>query len=101
MATYNGYEVYPGQLRTRAAGYTTCGETVEAVKKTLQDRLGDGAYIGGDDYAAAFLQRYRPLLESVWTLLDRNARGLHEVRGGLDFMAATYEQANSASTLGA
>ncbi len=100
MATYNGYEVYPRQLRSRAVGYTTCGETVEAVKKTLQDRLGDGAYIGDDEYAAAFLERYRPLLESVWTLLDHSARGLHDVRSGLDLMAATYEQANAASSLG-
>lgn len=99
MVFYNGYEVYPQQLRTRATGYTSCGESVETVKKHLQEQLGDGSYIGHDKYATAFLKNYGPLLERIWTMLDQNAQGLHGVRHGLDTMATTYEQADQAGIM--
>jgi hypothetical protein len=99
MVMYNGYEVYPAQMRTRAAGFTDAGHNLEEVKTTLVAELGDGEYLGRDQYSAQFLKNYRPLLESIWKMLDDNAKGLHGVKGGLDDMATTYEKADVASTV--
>jgi hypothetical protein len=99
MTMYNGYEVYPAQLRTRSGGFTSAGHSLEEAKKTLETELGDGAYLGRDQYAVEFLKNYKPLLESIWKMLDDNAKGLHGVRWGLDQMATTYEQADEAGTI--
>jgi hypothetical protein len=94
MTTYNGYEVYPAQLRTRAVGFTAAGHAVEQIKATLEAELGGGEYLGRDQYAAQFMKNYKPLLASIWKMLDDNANGLHGVKGALDQMAATYEKAD-------
>ncbi|MDN3359704.1 hypothetical protein [Actinomadura sp. DC4] len=99
MTMYNGYLVYPAQMRTRATGFTDAGHDLEVVKKTLETDLGDGEYLGRDQYAEQFLKNYKPLLASIWKMLDDNAKGLHGVKGGLDDMATTYEQADVASTI--
>jgi|1185.fasta_scaffold96199_1 hypothetical protein len=99
MVMYNGYEVFPAQMRTRSTGFTDAGHSLEDVKKVLETELGDGEYLGRDQYAEQFLKNYKPLLESIWKMLDDNAKGLHGVKGGLDEMATTYEQADIASTV--
>jgi hypothetical protein len=99
MVMYNGFEVYPAQLRTRATGFTDAGHDLENVKKVLEAALGDGEYIGHDQYGEQFLKNYKPLLESIWQMLDDNAKGLHGVKKGLDDMATTYENADKASTV--
>jgi hypothetical protein len=99
MVMYNGYEVFPAQMRTRAGGFTDAGHDLEEVKKVLETELGDGEYLGRDQYAQQFLKNYKPLLESIWKMLDDNAKGLHGVKGGLDDMATTYERADIASTV--
>lgn len=96
---YNGYEVYPTLLRSRATGYTACGNAVEDIHKVLSEALGDGEYLGHDEYGTEFLKTYQPLLESIWKMLESNAQGLHGVKNGLDKMAATYEQADAANTI--
>src|SRR3954469_20998792 len=99
MVMYNGYEVFPAQMRTRSTGFTDAGHSLEDVKKVLETELGDGEYLGRDQYAEQFLKNYKPLLESIWKMLDDNAKGLHGVKGGLDEMATTYEHADIASTV--
>lgn len=99
MVMYNGYEVFPAQMRTRASGFKDAGHNLEEVKKVLETELGDGEYLGRDQYAQQFLKNYKPLLESIWKMLDDNAKGLHGVKGGLDDMATTYERADIASTV--
>jgi len=99
MVMYNGYEVYPAQMRTRASGFKDAGHDLEEVKRVLETELGDGEYLGRDQFAQQFLKNYKPLLESIWKMLDDNAKGLHGVKGGLDDMATTYEQADIASTV--
>ena len=99
MTTYNGYEVYPAQLRTRSRGFTDAGHNLEEVRRVLEAELGDGEYLGHDQYAAQFLKNYKPLLENIWKMLGDNAEGLHGVKGGLDQMATTYEAAEAASTI--
>jgi hypothetical protein len=99
MVMYNGYEVFPAQMRTRSTGFTDAGHSLEDVKKVLETELGDGEYLGRDQYAQQFLKNYKPLLESIWKMLDDNAKGLHGVKGGLDDMATTYENADIASTV--
>lgn len=99
MVMYNGYEVYPAQMRTRADGFKDAGHDLEEVKRVLETELGDGEYLGRDQFAQQFLKNYKPLLESIWKMLDDNAKGLHGVKGGLDDMATTYEQADIASTV--
>jgi hypothetical protein len=96
---YNGYEVHPQQLRTRSAGYTTCAESLEGVKKTLEQALGDGRYLGNDEYEAEFSKVYKPLLESIWKALDGGATRLHGLKHTADQMALTYENAEIASTI--
>jgi hypothetical protein len=99
MVMYNGYEVYPAQMRTRAGGFKDAGHSLEQVKTALVAELGGGEYLGHDQYAQQFLKNYKPLLESIWKMLDDNAKGLHGVKGGLDDMATTYENADVASTV--
>jgi hypothetical protein len=99
MVMYNGYEVYPVQMRTRASGFTDAGHNLEEVKAVLKMELGNGGYLGRDQYAQQFLESYKPLLENIWKMLDDNTEGLHGVKGGLDDMATTYEQADIASTV--
>jgi hypothetical protein len=99
MTTYNGYVVYPAQMRQRAGGFTEAGHGLQEVKRILEAELGNGEYIGRDDYAAQFLKGYKPLLASIWKMLDDNAGGLHGVKGGLDQMSTTYEAADHASTI--
>jgi hypothetical protein len=99
MTRYNGYEVYPAQLRDRSGGFTDGGHALEEVKATLERELGTGRYLGGDQYAREFLKNYTPLLESIWTMLDDSAQGLHGVRTALDQMATAYEKADAAGTV--
>jgi hypothetical protein len=99
MTRYNGYEVYPAQLRARSGGFTDGGHALEEIKAILERELGDGRYLGGDRYAAAFRKNYTPLLESIEAMLDDNAQGLHGVRAALDQMATAYEKADAAGTV--
>jgi hypothetical protein len=99
MTRYNGYEVYPAQLRARSGGFTDGGHALEEIKAILGRELGDGRYLGSDQYAAEFRKNYIPLLESIWTMLDDNAQGLHGVRTVLDQMATAYEKADAAGTV--
>jgi hypothetical protein len=99
MTTYNGYVVYPTQMRRRAGGFTDAGHKLHEVKTILATELGNGDYLGKDDYAAQFLKNYKPLLESIMKMFDDNVEGLHGVKGGVDDMATTYESAEHASTI--
>ena len=92
MVIYNGYTVYPAQLRTRSGGYADAGHALEVIKATLKEQLGDGEYLGNDEAARAFRQNYSPLLKSIMKQLDNNAEGLHGIKGGLHQMAAVYER---------
>ncbi len=96
---YNGYQVYPKALRARATGFIMCGERVGDIHRRLATALGDGEYLGTDEYSAAFLKNYQPLLDCVWKMMDNNAEGLHGVKETLDQMAAVYEEAEAVNTV--